>query len=166
MTFEEHIEWHEEGGGVTAIAHEVLGPVVRMCDNPQCGSEDGPFGGCGRINPDAPMALSIPLSPDRDDDSVRARLSLELSLQYASDSGGMRRVIPDGCEFTAHKTPSQWMTAEVTENGLTAYTAVYSGPARDPDEALAGSPEYDWDTVHERYKQMQAARKSVGLPPA
>lgn len=139
-------------------ATEVIGPVVRMCDNPQCGSESSPSG-CGQMYPDSLMGLSIPLSPSRDDASVCARLSLELSLTYATDSSGVRRAIPDGCGFTAHKAPA-WVEFESKASGNVAWSACYSGPARDLDEALAGSPEWDWDAVHERYKRMQAAGKN------
>lgn len=138
-------------------ATEVTGPVVRMCGNPQCGSEDSATG-CSQASPGWLMGMSMAINPEAglDDDALRAFFSRELSLTYATDSSGVRRQIPDGCEFTLHKTPP-WVEFETKALGHVAWGAYYSGPARDRDEALAGSPEWDWDTVHERYKQMQAA---------
>lgn len=151
-----------------ATATEVTGPVVRMCGNPQCGSGDR-LGGCRRIAPDCLMGMSMGISPEgrRDEDGLCAFFSRELSLTYATDSAKVRRVIPDGCEFTLHKAPA-WFDFETKALGHVAYSAVYSGPARDRDEALAGSPEWDWDTVHARYKRMQAggSRLSLAAGPA
>ena len=135
-------------------ATEIIGPVVRMCGNPLCGSEDSETG-CSQACPPWLMGMSMAINPDLDDGALCPFFSRELSLTYATDGGGMRRVIPDGCEFTLHKMPPQ-AEFEGRELGRVAWSAWYSGPARDLDEALAGSPEWDWDAVHERYKRMRA----------
>lgn len=145
-------------------ATEVIGPMVRMCDNPRCGSEGGPVG-CSQAGPGSLMGMSVQLDPSRDDESVCARLSMELSLQYATDSHMVRRMIPDGCEFTAHRAPPQ-VDFETKARGYVAWMAFCARMEQDRDEVLAGSPEWDWDAVHERYKRMQAMRATRGLPPA
>ena len=103
------------------------------------------------------MGMSIGITPEAglDDDALCAFFGRELSLTYALDGGGVQRMIPDGCEFTLHRAPA-WVEFEGKARGLVAWGAYYSGPARDRDAALAGSPEWDWDVVHERYKRMQA----------
>ena len=129
------------------IVTEVIGPVVRMCGNPQCG---GWWDSCDRIRRDAPMGTTteIDLAKALADDIVCRIIRDDLSLDYASDSAGIRRAVPDGCEFTVHKSTAL--------EGKLRYTAIYSGPAHDADEVLAGSPEWDWDAVHERFKRMRA----------
>lgn len=127
-------------------ATEVIGPVVRLCDNPQCGGWDA----CDRIRLDAPMGVirEIDAAKAPADGTVCRIIRDDLSLDYASDSAGVHRTVPDGCEFTVHKGPGP--------DGKLCYTAVYSGPARDADEVLAGSPEWEWGAVHERFKRMRA----------
>jgi hypothetical protein len=142
-------------------ATEVIGPAVRMCGNPQCGSEEGETG-CSQACPPWLMGMSMGINPETDpgDDVLCAFFGRELSLTYATDSGGVRRVIPDGCEFTLHKMPPH-VEFESKAAGHVAWSAWYSGPASDLDEALAGSPEWDWDAVHERYKRMAARRPAA-----
>lgn len=142
-----------------AAATEVTGPVVRMCGNSRCGSEESETG-CSQARLPWLMGMSMGIGPETDDDALRAFFGRELSLMYATDSGGVRRVIPDGCEFTLHKMPPQ-AEFETKALGHVAWSAWYSGAARDLDEALAGSPEWDWDAVHERYKRMAARRPAV-----
>lgn len=129
-----------------ATATEVIGPVVRMCGNPRCGG----WNACDRIRLDAPLGVMKEIDPvaGLDDDRVCVLLREDLALDYASDSAGVHRMVPDGCEFTVHKGAAP--------DGKLHYTAAYSGPARDPDEVLAGMPEWDWDMVHERFERMRA----------
>ena len=144
------------------MAAETLGPVVRVCDNPQCGSEDSESG-CSRVGPDVLMGMSMGVTPaPRENDILCAFFSRELSITYATDSHGVRRVIPDGCEFTLHKAPAR-VEFEGKDRGYVAWGAYYSGPAHDLDEALTGSLEWDWDTVHERYKRMRGAPDAGAL---
>jgi hypothetical protein len=135
---------------MTMAAAGVLGPVVRMCDNPRCEGVNR----CDRVRPGALFGLADAFDPVTGipDDAICAHLRQELSLSPASDSAGVQRMVPDGCEFTVHKTPP-WLDA----GGRLRYDAIYSGPASDRDEALAGVPEWDHEVAVKRLKRMHAA---------
>ena len=137
----------EDNGKVTT-ATEAIGPVVRMFGNPQCGG----LNACDRIRRDAFMGLTEVLDPAMGvpDDAVCALLCQALAFNYAADSAGVQRMIPDGCEFTVHKN------ARADWDGRLRYTAVYSGTAPDKDAALGG-PEWGGDAAAERVKRMRAA---------
>ena len=128
-----------------AAATGVIGPVVRMCDDPGCG---GMFK-CERANPLMGLSENVPLHSDLSDEDVCALLRQEISLNPASDDAGVQRMVPDGCEFVVHKVDTDGLGYGMT------YAAVYSGPARNRDEALAGSPEWDHGAAVERLKRMR-----------
>jgi hypothetical protein len=126
------------------------GPAVTVCGNPDCSL---PFG-CDRVRPGVPLGLAWlfdrELQPPPDD-VLAAVFRRQLALGFASDSSGTRRVIPDGCEFTVHRSSIPG------EHGERQYMAVYSGPARDVDEALAGAAEYDQAEAEARVARMWEA---------
>ena len=132
----------------------VIGPVVRMCANPDCHG----LNACPSLARDLARVTdrSIGLSDagrvlELSDEALCQMFAQSLALHYASDSRGFRHLIPDGCEFTVHK-------------GAELATAVYSGPETRIDDILAGAPEhatgFDY-VVMPRLRRMREA----GLPP-
>ncbi len=122
-------------------APEITGPLVEVCDSPACRGALA----CDQ-SPAAPvMALTEWLEPGRYPDEFIAEFFVqELILCCASDSAGIRHVIPDGMKFTVHKGSGglapEWAAAHP---GRIACTAVYGGSARDRDEILATAPVAD-----------------------
>ena len=114
-------------------------PVVRMCDNPDCGG----WGACDRIRSERrTMGITEWLGPDvamQSEDYILRVITQELSLSAASDSAGALHVIPPGTQFTIH-TGHGGIPADKQQAGKEAYVVVYSGPDMDLDEILAGSP--------------------------
>lgn len=110
-----------------------------------------------RGTPDLLMALAddVPRFIDPGGEAMCARFRLEIASAGARTSDGVLRMIPDGCEFTIHR--------ELLEDGVQVrYLAVYAGPARDRDEALAGMPPHDPAAAAEKVSRMRMA----GLPGA
>ena len=122
----------------------LIGPVLRMCSNSDCGG----LNTCDAIRLDAPIGVTKEIDPAKwpGDEDVLTAFRDDIALDCASDSAGVRRMIPDGCEFIVHKGRGT--------DGTVRYTAIYSGPDPDP---LAGTPEWDWDVVHDRFKRMRGA---------
>ena len=75
------------------------------------------------------------------EDRILSLMQNELAMSYATDSKGIRRVIPAGTEFTVHKGTSG-MEVRDSHLGRQVYVAVYSGPDADLDDILADSPEW------------------------
>ena len=125
-----------------------IGPVVRMCDDPDCHGWDA----C----PGANMLMGLA-------DTFRPRsattgpwpCSQNLALSVSKDSAGVARVVPDGAEFLLHKSAY----AAAGTIGEYRWTAVYSGAGGTIDEVLAGAPGYEasTDLVHDRLRRMREA---------
>lgn len=125
-----------------------IGPVVRMCGNPDCHG--------GERCPDANMLMGLADSfpPDVSDDAAMALFAQNIALSAPKDSAGVARVVPDGAQFLLHKSA---FTDVAT--GKYGWVAVYSGPGATIDDALAGAPEYEenYDLVHGRLRRMREA---------
>lgn len=139
-----------EGERTDHVNTGMIGPVVKMCDEPDCGG----INGCERIRRDVGLGLSDHISPPAGvsaDDLAVAVFQQELTLNYATDSNGVKRMIPDGCEFTVHKSPDVYHVLGPL------YAAVYSGTAITRDEVLADAPEWNMDEAMTRRRRMQEA---------
>ena len=134
-------------------------PVVRMCDNPDCGG----WGACDRIrNERRTMGMMEWVTPDEsyagDEDQILRVLRQELTVQQASDSKGVLHMVPPA-EFTVHKGTSG-LSASAMQAGE-AYAVTYSGPDRDLDDILADSPKWSMDLVQERLRALRAEREAA-----
>ncbi len=126
-----------------------IGPVVRMCDDPDCHGWDA----CPGAN--MLMGLADNFPPEISDDRAVALFAQNLALSAPKDSAGVARVVPDGAEFLLHKSAY----AAAGTIGQYRWTAVYSGAGGTIDEVLAGAPEYEasTDLVHDRLRRMREA---------
>jgi hypothetical protein len=133
----------------------IIGPVVRMCTDPDChGLNACPS--CetdkSRIT-DRGLAMAETFDVNRLAAEVPAGLLDELlcweirrTLAWACvpDSQGVKRMIPDGCEFAVHKGHAGIPPEKVAQHGdWEWYVAVYSGPEAGIDAILGDSPEWD-----------------------
>lgn len=124
---------------------QFLGPDVRVCDRPDCHVPNGCKSAMGAF---MGLAHEFTSADARDPAVVVALFRQELARGYASDASGGKRMIPDGCEFTVHRSSIPG------EHGGRLFMAVYSGPARDIGSALAGAPEYDEAQAAARLRRM------------
>ena len=140
-----------------------IGPVVRMCDDPDCGRAC-PSSARDRARiTDRTLGISHVIPPELADrfmgdmDKAVCRiLTQDLALNYAPDSHGVKRMIPDGCEFTIHKDVA------IIPGGQDYYAAIYSGAATSIDGILDGAPLYDPDVAAERLTRMFPAGTADG----
>lgn len=125
----------------------LAGPVVTMCQNPDCKGWDM----CPdmRRKDKRSMGIADHYDPGLDEAIILRMFRQELALIGASDSTGVMHMVPDGCEFTVHKGWGAIPTEKRTE-ATECYTAVYSGPDMDLDDILAESPEWDHDAAMAR----------------
>jgi len=132
----------------------VIGPVVRMCDNPDCGG----LNACDRIRPETFIGFTAWLEPGlMTEDTLLAYFTQELLFTCASNSRKVEHLIPDGMEFTVHKGAAG-LPGVSRKDGLEAFTVLYSGDAATLDEALEGSPEHqDRDAPIARLVQLRDA---------
>jgi hypothetical protein len=147
-------------------ATAAVGPMLRMCVNPDCGGE----GACDRI-PDRPTfayKATWELGDGRPEEAgdVWARDMLADSFARCSASavdGGPRNwFIPDGAEFTVHKG-DQGLPEGERRPGHVTYAAVYSGTAP-RDELMAAAPPYDPEKAKARVNLMKQAREADDRP--
>ena len=128
------------------------GPVVKMCQNPDCGGV-----GCDQIRRTRrTMAIREHIRPDLGPADVLAFFRQEIAISGPKDSQGIAHMVPGGCEFTVHKGWGDIPAAE-REDGRECYIAWYSGPDLDLDGILAGSPEWSHDLMLARLQAMNAA---------
>ena len=130
----------------TAIA---LGPVVRMCEDTECQG----WNACPAARRDQERVIdrTLGLTDFREaagsisDEGMCVWLAREIARNYSTDSHGVKRMIPDGCEFRVHKFSgaalARWYPQAPT--GGVAYVAIYSGAATCIDDILGDAPEYD-----------------------
>lgn len=144
----------------------VIGPVVRMCEDPGChGAMACPSDARDRARITDRTVGVCEVAGFRTtamerhlgvlDGLMRFKLARQLARNYAPDSHGIRRMIPDGCEFTVHKgnqgIPPEMLAGH--EDGEW-YVAVYSGPATCIDGILEDAPQYDEEAAAERERRM------------
>ena len=134
-------------------ATEIIGPVVRMCDDPDCGG----LNACDRIAPSQPiMAITVWVEPGRfPDEALLELLVHDLILACCSDSSGAMHMIPDRTEFTVHKG-DRGIEEQRRVPGRDAATAVYSGPARHKDDIVADAPLASFEDSSFAYRLQQA----------
>ena len=150
----------------TQAATAVVGPVLRMCDNPQC--EAG--GACDRI-PDRPTLYYI-LKMHREDapaadawwliSRTLARCRAEsMAYQAGGCDPASAHFIPDGAEFTVHKGSQGPARIQWPDYALD-YTAVYSGELP-LDDLLATAPPWDAEKGKAREDLMERAEGRRGF---
>jgi hypothetical protein len=124
-------------------------PVVRMCDNPECGG----WNACDRIRVTRRTMASLNLVPAGADEWLVRRITLQsLAADCVSDTEGIRHAVPGNCEFTVHMGHGGLPADQHyrVPGGFEACTAVYSGPDADLDDVLAGSPEWSPELMNQR----------------
>lgn len=156
-----------DSGQATAT---VVGPVLRMCDNPQCSGSSA----CDRI-PDRPTLyyiLKMIHHPEKTAAAVaedarwlisrflaRCRAESMAYLFDGCDPAGPH-FIPDGAEFTVHKGSQGPARIQWPDYALD-YTAVYSGELP-LDDLLAAAPPWDAEKGIAREDLMERAEGRRG----
>ena len=127
-----------------------IGPVVRMCDDPDCH-------GLGRMprreHADGPRG-QLPARDQRRQGRGPVRAE-PCPVLLRRTPPAWRAWSRTGAEFLLHKSAY----AAAGTIGQYRWTAVYSGAGGTIDEVLAGAPEYEasTDLVHDRLRRMREA---------
>ena len=135
-------------------------PVVRMCDNPDCGG----WGACDRIRENPIMGLAEFADPATASDAdVLAILRQDIALAVPRCHSGGHQMVPAGCEFTVHKGRIAIADTDLLpeHQGKERYAAVYSGPDVTLDEILASAPESTTELMQERLRALSAEREAA-----
>lgn len=159
----------DEAGSVSGMGEQtataVVGPVLRMCDNPECGGE----GACDRI-PDRPtlyFTATMRRKPGMTNADIAedARWVISRTLAhcpaesvaspFADYDLASARFIPDGAEFTVHNG-NQGPSRTRWPDRVVDYTAVYSGELP-LDDLLAAAPPWDAEKAKAREDLMERA---------